>query len=335
MCFKNGRFFVGYRLTRGGNNIRDVIAHQTSADIVTAENNKTKINYLEGNEAEPLVKAAVKNEVDSLIYEISKVADFYWSRTNEMLSCIILCGGASLMPGFENYFKSSITIPVYNIKDLMELQGAGKQIQPSDYAYLFNAYSAAFRGGLNMKQDLNLIVKKSSDSKKSKTLLYLLLVVVILGALVYLGISIPAGIKNVAIQQKTAVEMQINALASVKDKFAQQMKAQADITQSIALVQELEDNKKDLNQILDYIEKTCPKEVTIFSYKFSPDALELDGYADTDVFLSNFIQGLRQNADFKTVIVKQTQAEALKQKFALTILYAKPLRAGSDQDRSR
>jgi type IV pilus assembly protein PilM len=143
--FKNGRFFVGYLLNRGGNNITGIVAQNLETDAVTAENYKTKTDFFEDDSINALLRTAVKNEIDTLIYEISKVADFYWSRANEALGSVILTGGGSLMTGIEDYFRANISIPIYNAAAFLESAAARKGLSPTYYPYLFNAYAASFR----------------------------------------------------------------------------------------------------------------------------------------------------------------------------------------------
>jgi len=143
--YKHGRFFVSYLLNRGGSTLTGLVAQNLETDALTAEDYKQKTDFLEDASIKPLLKTAVKNEIDSLIYDISKVADFYWSRAGEALGSVILSGGGSLLPGLEKYFRSNISIPLYNVSSLLESSAGKKDISATEYAYLFNAYAATFR----------------------------------------------------------------------------------------------------------------------------------------------------------------------------------------------
>jgi type IV pilus assembly protein PilM len=143
--FHDGRFFAGYLLNKGGARITQLVAQHLQADIITAENYKLKNDLFSDEKVDPALRQSVKNEIDSLIYEISKVADYYWSRTNKPLGCIVLSGGATLLTGLQQYIISNVRLNIYTPQTLLKNYAANKNFADSLYAYLFNDYAASFR----------------------------------------------------------------------------------------------------------------------------------------------------------------------------------------------
>lgn len=180
-----------------------------------------------------------------------------------------------------------------------------------------------------MKRDLNLMVKRQSDAKTAKSILYLLLFLAILAALYFAATTIPGIIKTNALNQKANLEQQLSALSSTKEKFEAGTQEKKRLLDSVSLVNELEANKKDVPALLDFVEKSCPPNVMLAALRFGPDEMELDGFAETDIELSQFLLGLRENEEFKTVVVKQTVTDprTLKQFFTINLAFAQPLKA--------
>lgn len=143
--FNDGRFFAGYLLARGGNRITQLISQSMKTDVISAENFKLKNDLFYDDKINENLRASVKNEIDSLIYEISKVADYFWSRTGKALGCILVCGGGSQLNGFYKYFQSSVNIPILIPQSLLEKYTIKKTFTAADYAVFFNTYTASFR----------------------------------------------------------------------------------------------------------------------------------------------------------------------------------------------
>jgi type IV pilus assembly protein PilM len=143
--FHDGRFFAGYLLNRGGNKITQLVSQNMQTDAITAENFKLKSDLFYNGNINENLRIAVKNEIDSLLYEISKVADYFWSRTGKALGSILLCGGASGLGGLLKYFQSSVKVRVLDPYSLLNKYAGHKALTPSDYSVLLNCYAASFR----------------------------------------------------------------------------------------------------------------------------------------------------------------------------------------------
>ena len=143
--FNDGRFFAGYLLNKGGTHITQLVAQHLQTDGITAENYKQKNDLFGSDKVDQALRLAVKNEIDSLIYEISKVADYYWSRTSKPLGCIILTGGASLLTGLYPYFKSTVNINIQTPQTLLKKYAAKNMTAENNYAFFLNNYAASFR----------------------------------------------------------------------------------------------------------------------------------------------------------------------------------------------
>lgn len=180
-----------------------------------------------------------------------------------------------------------------------------------------------------MKRDINLIQKRSADSKTAKGILYFMLGLVILGGLYYFATTIPGIIKNNALMEKTALEKKLETLSKTQQEFDEGTKKKKLILENIGMLEELENNKKDLYGLVDFVEKSCPHNVIITNIKFSPDILEVDGLAGSDTDISNFLINLRKNKEFASVIANKTDinAQLQKQNYIISMQFAEPLPA--------
>lgn len=142
--YHNGRFFIGNVLKRSGQNITDTIAQYSGKDVLVAEKIKRDTDFLCGDHPDKELKSAVTYEIDSIIYEITRIFDYFKNRTKSDVKTIYISGGGALMPGFREYLEKHMNIPVHTAS---ELAGRANEIKvnPNGFAFLLNAYSAVFR----------------------------------------------------------------------------------------------------------------------------------------------------------------------------------------------
>ena len=143
--YDNGLYYVGNVLKRSGQGITEAIAQSTGRDILLSETMKREIDFLNAPYKNPDVKAAVIYEVDALLYEISRVFDYYRNRTKKAINTIYITGGGALLPGLKEYMEKHIGIHVRYASDLITGTKANKNVDARGFAFLLNAYAATFR----------------------------------------------------------------------------------------------------------------------------------------------------------------------------------------------
>lgn len=146
--YHNGLYYVNNVIKRCGQTITNVISQSSGRDILTSETMKREIDFLNGTYKNAEVKSAVTYEVDSMLYEMSRVFDYFKNRTKSSVNCIFISGGGSLLPGLREYMERHLNIPVHHASDLLAVSKKNKDVDARGFAFLLNAYSATFREGL-------------------------------------------------------------------------------------------------------------------------------------------------------------------------------------------
>jgi type IV pilus assembly protein PilM len=140
--YYNGRFFVSNVIKRAGQSISDAISQASGKDILTAETMKRENNFLSGAHKNADVTAAVTYEVDSQLFEITRVFDYFKNRTKKAVGAIYITGGGALLPGLQEYMEMHMKLPVRLASDLMSLPST---VDPKGFSFMLNAYAATFR----------------------------------------------------------------------------------------------------------------------------------------------------------------------------------------------
>jgi Tfp pilus assembly PilM family ATPase len=115
--------------------------------MLLSETIKREIDFLGKPYANEELKSAVTYEIDSLIYEVTRVFDYYKNRAKRSIRVIYLSGGGSLLPGLKDYMQHHTSIPVYQASDLVVNLKNNRNISDKGFAFLLNAYAATFREG--------------------------------------------------------------------------------------------------------------------------------------------------------------------------------------------
>ncbi len=143
--YHNGSYYIGSVIKRSSQSITDVVTQYSGKDMLLSETMKREIDFLGKPYANEELKSAVTYEVDSLIYEITRVFDYYKNRTKRTIKAIYLSGGGSLLPGLRDYMQHHTSIPVHHASELIVNQKTNKSISDKGFAFLLNAYAATFR----------------------------------------------------------------------------------------------------------------------------------------------------------------------------------------------
>jgi type IV pilus assembly protein PilM len=140
--YYGGRFYVSNIIKRAGQSISEAIAQTSGKDILTAEIMKRENNFLDGSHSNTDLTAAVTYEVDSQLFELTRVFDYFKNRTKKNIGAIFIAGGGSLLPGLPQYMTMHLGLPVRFASELMSLPG---NMDPRGASFLFNAYAGTFR----------------------------------------------------------------------------------------------------------------------------------------------------------------------------------------------
>ncbi len=140
--YYKGSFFVSNVIKRAGEKITEAISQTSGKDVLTAETMKRENDFLSGSHKNTDITAAVTYEVDSLLFEIARVFDYFKNRTKKMVGAIYIAGGGSLLPGLPEYLSMHLKMPVRFASELMVLPG---NVDPKGFSFMLNAYAATFR----------------------------------------------------------------------------------------------------------------------------------------------------------------------------------------------
>lgn len=140
--YYNGSFFVSNVIKRGGQSISEAISQTSGKDILMAETMKRENDFLSGTHKNTDLTSAVTYEVDSQLYEITRVFDYFKNRTKKLVTAVYIAGGGSLLPGLQDYMSIHLKLPVRLASELMAQQS---NIDPRGLSLLLNAYAATFR----------------------------------------------------------------------------------------------------------------------------------------------------------------------------------------------
>ena len=143
--YNDGYYYVSNVLKRSSQSITEVIAQVTGKDILTSETIKRDNDLLNAEHENSELKAAVSFEVDSLLYELSRVFDYFRNRTQNRVHTIYLSGGGSLLPGLREYIEKHLNIHVYYAADLVKRINTKKDVDARGFGFLLNAYAATYR----------------------------------------------------------------------------------------------------------------------------------------------------------------------------------------------
>lgn len=143
--YHNGNYYISNVIKKSSQNITEVIAQNSGKDILTSETMKREIDFLNQPNKNADLKAAVTYEIDSLLYEIARVFDYYRNRTKSTVHTVYLSGGGSLLPGLNEYMSRHLGLPVYPASVLLPLSRTDNTSDHRGFAFLMNAYAATLR----------------------------------------------------------------------------------------------------------------------------------------------------------------------------------------------
>lgn len=141
--YHEGNYYVSNVLKRSSHNITEVISRATGKDMITSETLKQEKKYLNPGAQRDDVTASVTFEVDSLLYEVSRVFDYFRNRTKKKVNTVYLSGGGSLLFGLDEYIQKHLDVPVRYASEL--IPNTKTLSKTSNNAFLINAYAATYR----------------------------------------------------------------------------------------------------------------------------------------------------------------------------------------------
>jgi len=140
--YQKGRFFVSNVIKRAGQSLSEAIAQASGKDILTAETLKRENDFLSGGHRSAELTAAVTYEVDSLLFEITRVFDYFKNKTKAAVGSIYITGGGALLPGLQQYMQMHLKLPVRFASDLANLPS---NVDPRGFSFMLNTYAATYR----------------------------------------------------------------------------------------------------------------------------------------------------------------------------------------------
>ncbi len=140
--YQNGRFFVSNVLKRAGQSLSEAIAQASGKDILTAETLKRENDFLTGGHRNAELTSAVTYEIDSLLFEITRVFDYFKNKTKKSVGSIYITGGGALLPGLQQYMEMHLKLPVRLASDLVSMPS---NMDPRGFSFMLNAYAATYR----------------------------------------------------------------------------------------------------------------------------------------------------------------------------------------------
>ena len=143
--YLNGYYYVSNILKRSSQSITEVISKYSGKDILVSETIKRETDFLSGDHSNTELKSSVTYEVDSMLYEINRVFDYYKNRTKNAIKIIYISGGGSLLPGLQPYMEKHIGVPVRFASDLIAFSKVNSNFNNRGFSFLLNAYAATFR----------------------------------------------------------------------------------------------------------------------------------------------------------------------------------------------
>lgn len=146
--YNNGHYYVSNILKQSSQSITEVIAQITGKDVLTAETIKRKNDFLNMEHENGELKAAVSFEIDSLLYEVSRVFDYFRNRTQNRVHAVYISGGGSLLPGLKEYIGKHLNVNVYYASDLISRDNVKREVDTRGFGFLLNAYAATYREDL-------------------------------------------------------------------------------------------------------------------------------------------------------------------------------------------
>ncbi len=143
--YHNGNYFISNVIKKSGQSITEVIARSSGKDVLTSETMKRETDFLNQPHKNAELKAAVTYELDSLMYEIARVFDYYRNRTKNAVHTVFVSGGGSLLPGLNEYMGKHLGLPVNLSSSLIPQTRSGNTTDNRGFAFLLNAYAATLR----------------------------------------------------------------------------------------------------------------------------------------------------------------------------------------------
>lgn len=144
--YSTGHYFINKVIPTGGKMLTQSIAEAMNTDFMSAEKMKRISTSLLNPEDDPIMAQLIRDHYDQIIFDATRVFGYYLSRNNQVgISHIYLCGGASQMTGFAEYFENSLHVETEYLSDVIaemfrpELKGL------ANFGMFASAAGATFR----------------------------------------------------------------------------------------------------------------------------------------------------------------------------------------------
>ncbi len=158
-----------------------------------------------------------------------------------------------------------------------------------------------------MKRDLNLIPKAESQSSINKFFLPVLLIVVLYAATAYLAITIPKQRLQVKEDEYALLQQKVAELEYVESEYQLLREQLSEIESKKQTVLRTMHSDNDSINLLNIVEQACPEEILLTDMIITSDGLTIEGTAQNDSLVAQFIVNLRANELFSNSNISLTE----------------------------
>ncbi|MDO8663476.1 MAG: type IV pilus assembly protein PilM, partial [Candidatus Wildermuthbacteria bacterium] len=109
--FKKGMLGMSFTLPVAGSKFTQALAEKLSISAASAESLKREIG-LNSRYQDGKIFLILQKEIQPIVEEIKKIADYFRQKTNESVEGIILAGGSCALPDLPRYLNEKLALPV-------------------------------------------------------------------------------------------------------------------------------------------------------------------------------------------------------------------------------
>lgn len=109
--FKEGMLKLSFTLPVAGSKFSQALVEKLSIPAASAESLKQEIG-LNSRYQDGKIFLILQKEIQPIIEEIKRIADYFLQKTNESIEGIILAGGSCALPNLPRYLNENLALPV-------------------------------------------------------------------------------------------------------------------------------------------------------------------------------------------------------------------------------
>lgn len=256
----------------------------------------------------PYLSNDVSSAMNQILNGVSRLADYYTSRSTDKITQVYIIGGGSTIFGIEEYIEMFFNLPTQKISHFKCIQDKNTQNFSNFEMYFANIIGAAY-------SEINLLPKYFAEKEvvqsRKRTAFLLVLLVAILLMAVYVT---QQGKISATQHQKEQLEADIadaQAFQNIKTELAQLTK-EADFRQRI--LDASASSSEHFVEIIETMEQQMPSEVFYLNIADTGISLELDCVAKDKMTVARFIEMLKSMgfSDVYVPTIKEVSTENIE-----------------------